>query len=574
MGIPGMGAVQSPSAENSADALAEASAVPQQALGGIASQESGSAGAPASGFELHDTAARRALQADLGDRAAHSAAWRAGGSVAGAIVRLGVLAVLARRLPPSAFGVVAMSAVVTGFASTVTELGLSSAIVQRPRLASAQLWGIFRLTLGISLALWGCCAVVSPLVGRFFHEPQAGPVLLVSAAMLPITALAAVPWGLLARYLEFKKIAICELADVVVNGAVSVSMALLGMGVWSLVGGTLAGLAVSTLLLLVFSPWRPTPSRGAIEWGALVRFGTAVAAMSLAFYWTDRVVNLLVGRLLGSMALGLYVVAFNLAIGVAGQVSAVTRVVAFPAFSAIQHDPSRLAAAYKRCVRWSAALAFPFCALMAVLAPQFVSFFLGAQWAACVLPFRLLLAVGAMRSLYGFSGLVLRSVGRPQTELAIQTVFAGGVAVASFIGARGGIGGVAAGGALFVCLLGGPLFITMAARASRVGLLSVLRCASGPAFAAAAAAAIASVGGRAGAVMWPQAPALAALAVGGMVGLLTYVVALRLVAGDLFVEARSRLPEALRAGGLGRILGGSTAPEPRLQSRESKTRAT
>jgi PST family polysaccharide transporter len=389
--------------------------------------------------------------------------------------------------------------------------------------------------------------------------------------MLPITALAVVPWGLLARYLEFKKIAICELADVVVNAAVSVSMALLGMGVWSLVGGALAGLAASTLLLVVFSPWRPTPSRGSVDWGALLRFGGAVAVMSLAFYWSDRVVNLLVGRLLGSEALGLYVVAFNLAIGVAGQVSAVTRVVAFPAFSAIQHDALRLAAAYKRAVRWSVALAFPACALMAVLAPQLISVFLGPQWTACILPFRLLLAVGAMRSLYGFSGLVLRSVGRPQTELLVQVLFASGVAAASFTGARAGIAGVAGGVACFVCFAGGPLFITMAARVSRIGLLSVLRCASGPAIAAVAAAAVASIGGQAGGLMWPEVPALGTLVVGGAAGLLTYALTLRLVAGDLFAEARSRLMEALRARSPGRASVASTSAAGPLRSQETET---
>jgi len=175
-----------------------------------------------------------------------------------------------------------------------------------------------------------------------------------------------------------------------------------------------------------------------------------------------------------------------------------------------------------------------------------------------------------MRSLYGFSGLVLRSVGRPQTELLIQVLFAGGVAAASFTGARAGIAGVAGGVACFVCFVGGPLFITMAARVSRVGLLSVLRCASGPAVAAAAAAAIASIGAQAGAALWPRVASLAALAVGGTAGLLTYALTLRLVAGDLFVEARSRLIEALRARCPGRASVASTSVGSLLRSRETK----
>lgn len=220
--------------------------------------------------------------------------------------------------------------------------------------------------------------------------------------------------------------------------------------------------------------------------------------------------------------------------------------VAFPAFSALQGNRTRLAGAYQRCVRWSAALALPFCAVMAVVAPQLILVFLGPKWAAAVTPFRLLLAVGAMRSLYGFAALVLRAVGRPQIELLIQSFFCAGIAMSVAVGARGGINGVAAGVAGFVCLVGGPLFITVAARVSGVGLIEVLRCAGGPAAAAGVAGVVAFAAGRVAAGAWPEAPGFVLLASGAGAGLLAYGVALRAIAGDLFGEARSRLVEALR----------------------------
>jgi PST family polysaccharide transporter len=460
------------------------------------------------------------------------------GSGAVAVVRLAVLAVLARRLSSSVFGVMAMSTVVTGFAAATIDVGFGSAVVQRDRLSAGQLWWVFKFDLVLSLGLWAACAAGSPTVARFFHEPQAGPVLAASAAILPLSATALVPRALLMRRLEFRKLAVCDVCEAITNGGLSVALALVGCGVWSLVAGSLAGGAAAAAVLTALSPWRPAPVRRTEDHRALLGFGAAVTLMASLFYWTERVDNLVVGRLLGAQALGLYVVAFNLAIMIAGQLSVGTRVVAFPVFAAIQDDRRLLAAAYRRALRWSAALAFPCCALSAALAPQLVSVLLGDRWVSAALPFRLLLAVGAMRALYGFSGPMLRAIGRPRVELALQGFLFLGVGVASVWGARAGVNGVAAAVTAFVFLAGGPVFVAVGARATGLALSDVLLPAIAPAFAAglAGSAALAATRGTQAFALLASPPL--PLAMGLAVGLFAYLAGLRAFAPDLLAEAR------------------------------------
>src|SRR4051794_11120685 len=63
--------------------------------------------------------------------------------------------VLAWRLGPSAFGVVAMAALYVSFIQMFLEMGLGAALVQREDLEPEHCDSVFWLTLGLSLLLMG-----------------------------------------------------------------------------------------------------------------------------------------------------------------------------------------------------------------------------------------------------------------------------------------------------------------------------------------------------------------------------------------------------------------------------------
>jgi PST family polysaccharide transporter len=502
---------------------------------------------PASDFEAEDARAREELKSDLGNRAVRSAAWRGAANVSTALVRLGVMAVLARLLSPHAFGVVAMSAVVTALAGQISAFGLGSALIQRTALTPGQLWWVFRVNLGLSLGLSAGCVAASPWVSRFFHEPLVGPVLAVSAAALPIGAIALVPRALLTRQLEFRKLAACEFTGALATAVASVTMALTDLGVWSLVVGSLVGGAASSGLALRLAPWRPSRAARAEGCLPLLKFGGAVAVTGILNYWAFSIANVVVGRVLGAAALGSYTVAYSFASMPVAQLTGLASSVAFPAFSAIKDDRRRLSLAYLRCVRWSATLALPACAMMAALAPQLVEVVLGPKWTASVLPLRLLLALVSARALYTFAGSVLLSVGRPHIELLFQALFCAGAAGSAYLGSRAGVDGVAAALAMFVCFLAAPVNTTITARAAGTGPMAVLRTAAAPAGAAALAGTVAWATGKGITVLCEPVSGALLLAAGVLLGTMTYGLCIWWRAKDLLSEGRYRLRDLLRA---------------------------
>lgn len=65
--------------------------------------------------------------------------WAGAGLASQSIFRLLTLAVLARLLQPADFGLVGMVTVVTGFAASFADLGLSGAIIQKGKCSRDEL---------------------------------------------------------------------------------------------------------------------------------------------------------------------------------------------------------------------------------------------------------------------------------------------------------------------------------------------------------------------------------------------------------------------------------------------------
>ena len=112
-------------------------------------------------------------------------------------------------------------------------------------------------------------------------------------------------------------------------------------------------------------------------------------------YVTYNADNLMVGRFLGSAALGAYSVAFNLMFLPLARVIDPIQLTLFPAFSRWQDDHKQIAEVWLRVLRVIGAVFIPAMVGFIVVAPDFVDVILGNKWRSAV-PVLQLLAVVAL----------------------------------------------------------------------------------------------------------------------------------------------------------------------------------
>ncbi len=372
--------------------------------------------------------------------------WMAWGKGAYAVLGMIVLGVLARLLTPAEFGVVSAALVVIGFTNIFSQLGLGPAIVQRPTLEQRHIDTAFLSTVLFGLSLAGLTWLVAPAVSGFFRIAGLTPVLRALALLFPLTGLGVVAESLAKRELRFRWLANVEVLSYALGyGAVGIALAVMGFGVWALVGGEIARSTLRTGILLSDQPPRLRP---ALEWTAfhdLLYFGGGFTIAKAANFLALQGDNLVVARTLGASALGLYGRAYSLMAAPATGFGGILDNVLFPAMAKVQHDRPRLARAYTRGVALLSVLMLPTSAVLFVLAPEVVQVVLGPKWTEVVAPFRIL-AIGMLfRTSYKMSDSLSRSTGAVYRRAWRQIVYAGLVIGGAWVGQHWGIAGVALG---------------------------------------------------------------------------------------------------------------------------------
>jgi O-antigen/teichoic acid export membrane protein len=354
---------------------------------------------------------------------------------------------LARLIVPAQFGLLGMANVALTAIAMVSELGLGAALVQRPQgrdfeaTASTAFW----TNVAFGWLLVGINAACAPLVASFFGDPSVTPVLRVMGLQLGTNSLGAVHHALLAREMDYRRKLLPDTLPGMVNGAVAIFAACHGWGVWSLVAGAQVGAVIGVFVVWRACRWRPQRLWDRGMAATLLRFGRHVIGAEFLRFVTQNVDYLVVGRLFGPGALGVYTMAFNLANLVVTNVGFLFARVAFPLFSRMQDDPARLRETFLRMEGYLVLISLPLMTLLCLLGREFIQVIYGPRWASAVGPLQVLTLLGAVRALSMLSSDTARALGRPDILSRVGLLATPLTVAGTLAGASYGLTGIAAG---------------------------------------------------------------------------------------------------------------------------------
>lgn len=308
----------------------------------------------------------------------HGFSWRAGTEIGQQVLQIAFTAILARLLTKADFGVVAMALIYTRFIRSATQIGFNAAIIQDQNITNEHLSALFYYTLGMNLAISAACFFTAPLAGNFFNKPALVPVVQVLAWTIFLSSLG-FPQVMMRKDLDFRKLSLLELSSMLIGNIVGVTMAFLGLGVWSLVARLMVQRFTFSANAWVFCCWRPTRPvfKGA---GRYFKFGLNMFGSNLVNFFSQNLVAIITGRYIGAEVLGAYSIAYNLAIVPAQKVQTVLTSVMTPAFSKIQDMSERFSSRLKLSV-FSLGLVFiPAMFGLSAVSESFVLVVYGEKW--------------------------------------------------------------------------------------------------------------------------------------------------------------------------------------------------
>ncbi|MEM9115927.1 MAG: lipopolysaccharide biosynthesis protein [Myxococcota bacterium] len=415
------------------------------------------------------------LRKDLGGRTVRGGAFFAASRTVRGLIDVLATLVLARLLTPADYGLVGLAAAVTGFVTLFKDLGLSTATIQREDLRHAEVSKLFWINVGLGLLLSAITAASAPLLGAFFEEPRLVPIVFALSIGFAFGGASVQHAALLERNLLQGRLAWVEFGSVAGSSLAAVGSAWAGMGPWALVIQSVGLAGLRMVLLWGACGWRPSPPWVRASVSEHLAMGGHLTGFSIVNYLARNLDDVLVGRFVGTEALGLYQQAYRLLMIPLRQLNTPIGSVAKPALSRLVGEPERYRRAYLRILDKILLLTMPLGAFLLVHAGSVLSVVLGEQWRPAENVFRWLGLLMFSQPIGNSTGWLFISQGRTGTMLRWGVVGSGLAIVSFVVGLPWGAEGVALAYASSGVGLRLPLLLWWVGRTGPVRARDILR---------------------------------------------------------------------------------------------------
>ena len=295
-------------------------------------------------------------------------------------IQFAVGIVLVRLLNPYDFGVIAMQGVFFAISTAFIDCGLEGALIQKKECTRTDENSAFIYSVSISVALYVLLFLAAPIIEEFYHTPNLGKVIRISALVLMINAVGIVPRSMLQRQLRFKELAVASTTIQFVAGFVAVMMAYHGYAYWALVGQTLLAASLMVVTYYIYTRWWPGYQFSMESFRQLINFGLPLLLTAIVHSIYNNLYSLVIGKRYDARQLGFYNRAENYSGYVALNLSDMSMRALYPILSRVQDDLVQLKVAALRILHASAFIVVPINVFLLVKAEDIVSILLTDKW--------------------------------------------------------------------------------------------------------------------------------------------------------------------------------------------------
>lgn len=345
--------------------------------------------------------------------------WTTASAVMRVLLQVTQIAVLARLLLPSDYGLMAIVAVALSFAGIFADFGLNSAYVHGRNVTPEQRSSLFWLNVAMSVGLFLLVIAVSPLIAQIFGDQRLILLLVLSASTLVIVAIGQQVKMTAEKSMDFRPVILIEFVSSLCGFVSSVIAAMSGWGVYALVLGSIVTTSADTLFVWIYvaKGWRPYWRFSINEVKPYLGFGGAMVGNSIVSQINLSIDVLLGARMLGVAQLGLFSIPRNLMLQLQFTVNGIITRVGFPLIAQVQNDIPQVRSIYLKTLNMTASTNALFFVGVAYFAPDIVQLLLGHQWNDSAPILRILALWAALRSTGNPSGILLFGMGRADLAL-------------------------------------------------------------------------------------------------------------------------------------------------------------
>jgi O-antigen/teichoic acid export membrane protein len=358
--------------------------------------------------------------------------WLGAASVVARVLDAGSVLVVMWFVSREQIGLATLAWSVAVFLEAMNGMGLHAALLQAREVSEERLTAAFWYTMAIATFLVAGVALAGPSLAGWFGEPLLAPMLIVATTKLWFVGGALIPLNQLNRATQFERIAAVSTLATLGSGILTVTLAASGLQAWALVIGQVSHGLFTCVGAQVAHPFRP---RGAPRLSAIhgdIRFGIKTASASILYNFYRNADYYLIGRILGTGAVGLYRVAFDLAMTPTVAVLTVVNRSALPVYARLSDDLGALRRAFLWTLKSLAILLAPVTAVLFFGAEDLLRWIDKGKWLDAAPMVRWLALAAFVRSIAQTFPPLFQALKRP--SLALYEALFTMVVLVSFLG--------------------------------------------------------------------------------------------------------------------------------------------
>ena len=305
--------------------------------------------------------------------------------------------VLTRFLTKSDFGIVSITNMVIALCATFTDLGFASVIMYKQQFTDKEFSSLYWMQLIVFVLIYGIIILLTPFVANFYEEPTLTTILPIAALTVLFQAIGQIYESVLQKQYRFKLLAFRNIVSNFVSLVLAVILAWKGFGVYSLVYSTLSQMIIINIWNFITGVKIQRPRfifdiKGTLP---LVKIGIYQTGTRILDFFSNKFDVMIIGKLLGTDALGVYDLAKELVYRLINFVRSVVSKVAMPILANNNNDDNAVRARYLQITKTVAYICVPICISTALFSHDAVRIIYGEKFLEAV-PLVTLFALAAI----------------------------------------------------------------------------------------------------------------------------------------------------------------------------------
>lgn len=330
--------------------------------------------------------------------------------------------VLARLLGPADFGLIGMIAVFVAIGTSLVDSGLSSSIIRTKNSNDEDYSTVFYLNFILSIVVYILLFAAAPLISDFYDQEILTNIIRLYCLSFIISAFSSVQLAILNKEMKFRKMMQINIPGTLLGIVIGIWMGYKGYGVWSIVWLYLITQLIQSLLLWIFSDWKPSLTFSLEKMKFHYNFGYKIMLSGLLDTVFKNIYNVIIGKFFSVQALGYYERAHTFNEYPVSALTSIINKVSYPLLANIQDEKEKISAVYKQLLNLTFFVTAPLMLIAAAVAKPLFLLLLGELWLPAVPFFQIISLSCIFYPIHSYNISILKVYGRSDLFLKLEVI--------------------------------------------------------------------------------------------------------------------------------------------------------